>query len=246
MNLATLVENPEVQQIIQWGDELRNERRKPVQTEQKDETSNVEETKVQPKSLMIYATTDNPDDATKARSLGAEGVGLCNTDQFLLGERSDMLQKLLIGHDEEEDRDNTRQEIEDQLNGEFANLLETMNGYPVFIRLSDPQIKDYLPDVLELIEDMAVTQFKKEKGEEIEEEEIHEKRVTLETVKSLYDDNPLVGLRGIRLILKIPGLLRVILRAIIENCYSCAEKEMQTDVYISLPFVTCVEEIKEA
>ncbi|KAK8866850.1 hypothetical protein M9Y10_009818 [Tritrichomonas musculus] len=250
ITLASLTENPEIQQIIQWGDEIRNERRKKQETETKKEgegeTSNVDANKVQSKSLLIYATTDNPDDASRARSLGAEGVGLCNTDQFLLGDRTDMLQKLLIGHNEEEDRDATRQEIEDQLNGEFGNLLETMNGYPVFIRLSDPQIKDYLPDILELIEDMAITQFKKEKGEEIEEEDIHEKRVTLESVKSLYDDNPVVGLRGIRLILQVPGLLRAILRAIIDNCYSCAEKELQTDVYISLPFVTCVEEIKEA
>ena len=251
MNLSNFTESPEIQQIIQWGDEIRNERRNPAAPENKEnkeeeEAPNADAIKTQSKSLMIYATTDNPDDATRARSLGAEGVGLCNTDQFLLGDRTDMLQKLLIGHAEEEDRDATRQEIEDQLNGDFGNLLETMNGYPVFIRISDPQIKDYLPDILELIEDMAVTQFKKEKGEEVEEEEIHEKRVTLESVKSLYDDNPLVGLRGTRLILHIPGLLRAILRSIVENCYSCAEKELQTDVYITLPFVTSPEEIKEA
>lgn len=269
---STLIENPDVQQIIQWGDELRDEKLKPyrkipIKKPKKNEDDETEDDEQQQSSappqqeeqpepevefplkapaLMIYATTDNAEDAAKARTLGAEGVGLCNTDQMLLGERTDLIQRLLIGHNEEEDRDATRQEIEEQVGGDYSGLLDTMNGYPVFFRLSDTQVKEYLPDVLELIEEMTIMQFKKSKGEEVEEEDIHEKRVTLEGTKFYYDENPLVGLRGMRLLLSVPGLLRSIFRGILESAYSAAEKDTETFIYVTLPFVTCPAEIDEA
>ncbi|OHT15516.1 Pyruvate, phosphate dikinase [Tritrichomonas foetus] len=223
---SSLSEQPEISQIVEWGDELRIEKRKNGG-----------------KALMIYATTDNPDDAARARTNGAEGVGMCNTDSLLLGERTDMLQRLIIGHDEEEDRDATRQELEDQMNGEIGALFESMNGYPVVLRLSDPQIKEYLPDVLELIDDLTVARFKKAKGEEIEEEELHEKEVTLDTVKKFHDFNPLVGIRGIRLSLQIPGLLRAQIRAVVESVLATADKDLEAMPYIALPFVTCAAEV---
>ena len=222
----SVFEQPEFQQIAEAGDEFRFSTRKDGKH-----------------ALMIYATAENPDDAAQAREKGAEGIGLCNTDSLLLGDSVESLQRLIIGHEEEEDRDATRQGIEDAISGEIGGMLEALGGFPIVLRLSDNQLKEYLPDILELIDEVETLKYKKSKGEEIEEEEIHEKVESLNLLKSLYDENPMVGIRGIRLSLHVPGLLRAQIRAIVEAGFSVAEKEIEAQPIIALPFLSDISEL---
>jgi pyruvate,orthophosphate dikinase len=160
--------------------------------------------------LGVYANADTPDDAHRARSWGAEGVGLCRTEHMFLGDRRLLIEHLILATDEAQ-----QQEALDALlplqRDDFIGLLTEMDGLPVTIRLIDPPLHEFLPDLTELSVRVALAQERGESGGDVDRD-----RMLLTAVQKMHEANPMLGLRGVRLGIVIPGLFTLQMRAIAE------------------------------
>ena len=157
--------------------------------------------------LRVRANADTPEDAARARRFGAQGIGLCRTEHMFLGERRELVEKLIVAEDEA----GVEAALEALLplqRQDFTEILEAMDGLPVTIRLLDPPLHEFLPDLTELSVEVALAE---ERGEVDERD-----RELLTHVRRLHEQNPMLGLRGVRLGIQIPGLFRMQARAIAE------------------------------
>jgi pyruvate,orthophosphate dikinase len=216
---------------LTWADEIRHgpEVRKPVNS---GPTT----------GLLLYANADSAEAVQRARALGAEGIGLYRTDQFLLGERTELIQRIVLS-DDPEDREAALQELEEGLTGDFSGLFDSVSGFPCVVRLADASMQEYLPSLFDLIEEVTIMQFKKQKGAETEAEELQEREKTLERVQTYYEQNPGVGLRGVRISLCVAGLLKAQLRAAIEALHGAAERGGTPQIQLLVPFPICADEV---
>ncbi|MDN4481966.1 pyruvate, phosphate dikinase [Demequina lignilytica] len=160
--------------------------------------------------LGVQANADTAEDAARARMWGAQGIGLCRTEHQFLGERRVLIEHLILAAD-----DAARQEALDALlplqRQDFTELLEVMDGLPVTIRLIDPPLHEFLPDLTELAVRVALAKERGETGAEVERDQ-----VLLAAVNRMHEANPMLGLRGVRLGIVIPGLFALQIRAIAE------------------------------
>ncbi|SDU77850.1 pyruvate, phosphate dikinase [Arcanobacterium phocae] len=160
------------------------------------------------RKLLVRANADTPEDAQRAREFGAQGIGLCRTEHMFLGDRRKLIETVILAKTEE-----AKQAAFDALlplqKGDFLGIFEAMDGLPVTVRLIDPPLHEFLPDMTALSVELAVKQAK---GETISIEE----QALLEAVKGNHEQNPMLGLRGVRLGLKLPGLIIMQVRAIAE------------------------------
>ena len=187
------------------------------------------------RNLAVRANADTPEDAERARSFGAQGVGLCRTEHMFLGDRRKLIESVILADTAEE------QEAFDALRplqkGDFVGIFTAMDGLPVTVRLIDPPLHEFLPDLTELSVELAV---KAARGEEVTE---HEKRV-LEAVKANHEQNPMLGLRGVRLGLKIRGLFKLQIRAIAEAAVECKKKGLDPRPEIMVPLIGSERELQ--
>ncbi|MDQ1484413.1 MAG: pyruvate, orthophosphate dikinase, partial [Actinomycetota bacterium] len=156
--------------------------------------------------LGVEANADTPEDAERARRFGAEGIGLCRTEHMFLGERRKNVERLILANGEEEQQAALAELLPLQRT-DFIGIFDAMDGLPVTVRLIDPPLHEFLPDMTELTVKIAVAEAK---GEKVDEKD----RVLLEAVRRLHEQNPMLGLRGVRLGLVIPGLFALQVRAI--------------------------------
>jgi pyruvate,orthophosphate dikinase len=157
--------------------------------------------------LVVRANADTPDDAARARRFGAYGIGLCRTEHMFLGERRKYVEQLILA-DRAEDRDRALAELLPVQRDDFVGILAAMDGRPVTIRLIDPPLHEFLPDLTDLSVRVALAE---ERGQPHEED-----ARLLRAVRSLHEQNPMLGLRGVRLGLVVPGLVEMQVRAIAE------------------------------
>ena len=223
-----LEDQKELTQILQWADEIRS-------ADGGRKSYNNGPTR----GLKVCANADTPEDATKARGFGAEGIGLCRTEHMFLGDRAAIVQRMILA-DTDADRDAALKELEDLQVSDFAAIFEAMSDLPVIVRLLDPPLHEFMPDLLTLTEEVTVLRTKKELGLEIDEEELAKKAKILEKCEQLHETNPMVGFRGVRLCLCIPGLLKMQIRAITEGACLAAEKGSHPHPEIMIP-LTCDE-----
>ncbi len=155
--------------------------------------------------LGVRTNADTADDAARARRFGAEGIGLCRTEHMFLGERRESVERLILA-DNDADRDAALAELEPLQRGDFLELLAAMDGVPVTIRLIDPPLHEFLPSMEELAVKVALA---RERGQEPGHD-----AALLTAVERLHEENPMLGLRGVRLGLVIPGLFAMQVRAI--------------------------------
>ncbi|GIG26970.1 pyruvate, phosphate dikinase [Cellulomonas denverensis] len=157
--------------------------------------------------LRVHANADTAEDARRARSLGAQGIGLCRTEHMFLGERRVLIERVVLADD-----DATRQEALDALlplqRADFTALLTEMDGLPTTIRLLDPPLHEFLPDLTELSVRVALA----EAAGTPDPEDV----TLLAAVRRMHEANPMLGLRGVRLGLAVPGLFALQIRAICE------------------------------
>jgi pyruvate,orthophosphate dikinase len=185
--------------------------------------------------LAVRANADTPDDAARARRMGAQGIGLCRTEHMFLGERKQYVERLILA-----ETDNDRHEALEALlpfqRKDFERILEAMDGLPVTIRLLDPPLHEFLPDLTELSVRVAVAEAKGHKDES-------DLRL-LQAVTRLHEQNPMLGLRGVRLGLVIPGLFALQVRAIAEA--ACFRQRMGGDprAEIMIPLVGSIQELE--
>jgi pyruvate,orthophosphate dikinase len=155
------------------------------------------------RGLRVRTNADLPDDAAKARRFGAEGIGLCRTEHMFLGDRLPIIQRFILADTEAEEQA-ALVELEQLQRSDFLGILEAMDGLPVTIRLLDPPLHEFLPDVEELLVRDAREQLD-DKG-----------RKLLSAAQAWREANPMLGTRGCRLGIMKPGLYRMQVQALLE------------------------------
>jgi pyruvate,orthophosphate dikinase len=185
--------------------------------------------------LRVRTNADTPDDAARARRFGAQGVGLCRTEHMFLGDRRELVERLIVAEDEDAQRAALDALLPLQRR-DFTEIFEAMDGLPVTIRLLDPPLHEFLPDLTDLAVRVALAEERDEPDER--------DRVLLRHVRRLHEQNPMLGLRGVRLGIQIPGLFRMQARAILEAAADRTAEGMRPIPEIMIPLVASVRELE--
>jgi pyruvate,orthophosphate dikinase len=155
------------------------------------------------RTLGVRTNADLPHDADVARRFGAEGIGLCRTEHMFLGDRLPLVQRFILAEDEAEELA-ALQELGKLQRSDFVGILEAMDGLPVTVRLLDPPLHEFLPNIEELL-------VREAKGELDDRG-----RTLLHAAQQLQESNPMLGTRGVRLGVLKPNLYRTQVRALFE------------------------------
>ncbi|MGW0531873.1 pyruvate, phosphate dikinase [Streptomyces sp. NPDC003032] len=185
--------------------------------------------------LRVRANADNAEDALRARRFGAQGIGLCRTEHMFLGERREMVERLILA-DADDEREDALKELLPLQKKDFVELFEAMDGLPVTVRLLDPPLHEFLPDITELSVRVALAESRKDANE-------NDLRL-LQAVHRLHEQNPMLGLRGVRLGLVIPGLFTMQVRAIAEAAAERKNAKGDPRAEIMIPLVGTVQELE--
>ena len=186
--------------------------------------------------LQVRANADNPEDALRARQFGAQGIGLCRTEHMFLGDRRQLIENVILA-DTDEEREEAFAALTPLQKGDFEGIFTAMDGLPVTVRLIDPPLHEFLPDLTEMSIKLAL---KAERGEEVT---AHEKKV-MAAVRANHEQNPMLGLRGVRLGLKIRGLFTLQIRAIAEAYVECKNKGLDPRPEIMVPLIGSDRELQ--
>jgi pyruvate,orthophosphate dikinase len=186
--------------------------------------------------LRVRANADTPEDAERARRFGAQGIGLCRTEHMFLGDRRQLVEDLILA-DTDEERSAALAALLPMQREDFLGILRAMDGLPVTVRLIDPPLHEFLPDLTTLTVECAVAEAKGETPDP--------KRLKLlEEVRRLHEQNPMLGLRGVRLGLVIPGLFALQVRAIAEAAVALREEGLDPRPEVMVPLVGAVQELE--
>ncbi|MET7739091.1 pyruvate, phosphate dikinase [Streptomyces sp. NPDC005385] len=185
--------------------------------------------------LRVRANADNAEDALRARRFGAQGIGLCRTEHMFLGDRRELVERLILA-DTDAEREESLKGLLPLQKQDFIELFEAMDGLPVTIRLLDPPLHEFLPDITELSVRVALAESRKDANE-------NDLRL-LQAVHRLHESNPMLGLRGVRLGLVIPGLFTMQVRAIAEAAAERRNAKGDPRAEIMIPLVGTVQELE--
>ncbi|MFJ4814118.1 pyruvate, phosphate dikinase [Streptomyces sp. NPDC088801] len=185
--------------------------------------------------LRVRANADNAEDALRARRFGAQGIGLCRTEHMFLGDRRELVERLILA-DTDTEREESLKQLLPLQKQDFVQLFESMDGLPVTVRLLDPPLHEFLPDITELSVRVALAESRQEPHE-------NELRL-LQAVHRLHEQNPMLGLRGVRLGLVIPGLFTMQVRAIAEAAAERKAAKGDPRAEIMIPLVGTVQELE--
>jgi pyruvate, orthophosphate dikinase len=187
--------------------------------------------------LRVRANADNAGDADRARRMGAEGIGLCRTEHMFLGERRSLIERVILA-DSAAEREQALTALIPAQTQDFDELLTAMDGLPTTIRLLDPPLHEFLPDRTELMVKVAVAE---ERGE-VDDDHAEDVRL-LAAVERLHESNPMLGLRGVRLGLTVPGLFALQVRAIAQAAARRVQAGGNPMPEIMVPLVGSVMEL---
>ena len=185
------------------------------------------------RTLKVRTNADTPEDAKKARELGAEGIGLCRTEHMFFEESRIAAFREMICSDTVEEREAALEKILPYQQGDFEALYEALEGNPVTIRFLDPPLHEFVPTEEADIEKLAKAQGK-----------------SVETIKniiaSLHEFNPMMGHRGCRLAVTYPEIAKMQTKAVIRAAINVQKKHADWTVKpeIMIPLVCEVKELK--
>ncbi len=185
--------------------------------------------------MRVRANSDTPEDSERARRFGAEGIGLCRTEHMFLGDRRQHVERLILA-DTDAEREEALAALEPLQREDFIGIFTAMDGLPVTVRLLDPPLHEFLPDITELSVRVALAEARNEPHE-------NELRL-LQAVHRLHEQNPMLGLRGVRLGLVVPGLFMMQVRAIAQAAAECKQAGRDPRVEIMVPLVDAVQELE--
>ena len=185
--------------------------------------------------LQVRTNADTGVDAARARRFGAQGIGLCRTEHMFLGERRELVERLILARTADE-RDSALAELLPLQRADFVEIFREMDGLPVTVRLIDPPLHEFLPPLEELAVKVAVAQSQGE-------DPGHDKAL-LDAVHRMHEENPMLGLRGVRLGLVVPGLFAMQVRAIAEAALACQHEGVTVYPEIMVPLVGAVQELE--
>ncbi|MEU3894838.1 pyruvate, phosphate dikinase [Streptomyces sp. NPDC045251] len=186
--------------------------------------------------LEVRANADTPEDAARARRFGAQGIGLCRTEHMFLGERRRLVERMILA-EANADRDRALDALLPLQRGDFTGILTAMDGLPVTIRLLDPPLHEFLPDRLDLATRIAAAEAR---GEVVDTHDA----ALLDAVNRMHEENPMLGLRGVRLGLVVPGLVAMQVRAIAEAVVERVRAGGTPRAEIMVPLVGDVTEFR--
>jgi pyruvate,orthophosphate dikinase len=185
--------------------------------------------------LKVRANSDNPEDSERARRFGAQGIGLCRTEHMFLGDRRQLVEDLILAEGDDA-RDKALGALLPLQRDDFIGIFAAMDGLPVTVRLLDPPLHEFLPDLTDLSVRVALAE---ERGEDASREQ-----TLLDAVRRLHEQNPMLGLRGVRLGLVIPGLFAMQVRAIAEAAVERKKAGGDPRPEIMIPLVGAVQELE--
>jgi pyruvate, orthophosphate dikinase len=185
--------------------------------------------------LGVRANADTVEDAERARRFGGEGIGLCRTEHMFLGERRQHVERLILAEDDKA-RDQALEALLPLQRWDFLQILTAMDGLPTTIRLLDPPLHEFLPNITELSVRVALAESRGEANE-------NDLRL-MQAVHSLHEQNPMLGLRGVRLGLVVPGLFDLQVRAIAEATAQLIKLGKDPQPEIMIPLVGSVQELE--
>jgi pyruvate,orthophosphate dikinase len=187
----------------------------------------------QARRLGVYANADTGPDCARARRFGARGVGLVRTEHMFLGERRQLVEDLILA-DTADERQHALDALEPLQKGDFVEILDAMDGLPVVIRLIDPPLHEFLPDLTDLSVKIALD------GDNATDKD----KALLAAVRRLHEQNPMLGLRGVRLGLVIPGLFDMQVRAIAHAAAELKQAGKDPHPEVMIPLTATVQEME--
>ncbi len=200
-------DDPRVDRLLAWADERR--------------------------TLRVYANADTPDDARRALAAGAQGIGLCRTEHQFLGDRLPLVQKVILAETPEAEA-TALAPLEAQQRADFEELLEVMDGRTVVVRLLDPPLHEFLPDVEELRILEALGSLSAEDAK------------LLEAASRLREHDPMLGIRGTRLGVLRPLLYEAQVRALLGAAATLRARGLDPRVEIMVPLIATRGEVEWA
>ncbi|WP_408954848.1 pyruvate, phosphate dikinase [Natroniella sp. ANB-PHB2] len=191
------------------------------------------------RELQVRTNADNGTDASKAFEFGAEGIGLCRTEHmFMVADRVPIVQRLILSESAQEKQE-ALAELEPIQRQDFEEIFAEMEGRAVTVRLLDPPLHEFLPNLPELVEEVTKLRIKGD------EEELKEKENLLRKVKNMDESNPMLGFRGCRLGVIIPEIYEMQARAIFKAAIKLADEEgVKTELEVMIPLVSDVTEFE--
>ena len=217
------IQDPWLMKLLGWADEFR--------------------------TLEVWANADYPDDARRARELGAQGIGLCRTEHMFFEEdRLPVMREMIMARNHVE-RDEALDRLLPLQRGDFEGLFRAMDGLPVVIRLLDPPLHEFLPDHQELLRELAELKVRLQHLDTLREiddtlEEIREKQDFLERTEDLLEANPMLGTRGVRLGMLLPEITRMQARALFQAAARCMRDGVEVTLEVMIPLVSHVNELR--
>ncbi len=191
------------------------------------------------KNMKVRANADTPEDAAKAREFGAEGIGLCRTEHmFMAQDRLPIVQEMILS-ETTEDREAALAKLLPMQQSDFYGILKAMEGFPVYIRLLDPPLHEFLPNQEELL--VEITELKCTNGDK---KILKEKEELLRQVKQLHEFNPMLGHRGCRLAVTWPEIYAMQVRAIYQATAQLIKEGVDAKPEVMIPLIIHVNELK--
>ncbi len=189
------------------------------------------------RTLGVRANADNPHDSKLARDFGAQGIGLCRTEHMFLGDRKQIIQSFILNEDEAI-REKAVNQLYEAQTEDFYEMFKAMDGLPVIVRLLDPPLHEFLENPRTLAVELA-----KLEATGADPKVIAEKRAFLAKVDSFAEQNPMLGLRGVRLAITYPVLPRMQVRAIAHAAARLKKEGFDPKPEIMIPLVSVVTEL---
>ena len=186
--------------------------------------------------LHVRANADTPLDSKRAIAFGAEGIGLCRTEHMFLGERRPLVERAILSAPESDERQAAFNELEKLQKQDFLEMLEVMDGKAMTVRLIDPPLHEFMPALIELETKVAV-------GKATGTLDPADEAMLVE-VRRMHEQNPMLGLRGVRLGIYLPGLFALQMRALCEAAAELVGRGLNPRPEIMVPLVGSVRELQ--
>jgi len=202
------------------------------------------------RKLGVRANADTPLDARTARGFGAEGIGLCRTEHMFFGDQRLTPMREMILADGVGAREKALEKLLPLQRGDFVGIFREMAGFPVTIRLLDPPLHEFLPNVDELLGELSELKMALRQAKTLADmdqllDQIDEKRQLLHHVNKIREANPMLGFRGCRLGLLFPEVTRMQCHAIFEAACQVKGERKQVTLEIMVPLVSVSEELAQ-
>jgi pyruvate,orthophosphate dikinase len=217
------IQDPWLSRLMEWADEFR--------------------------TIEVWANADYPEDARRARSLGAQGIGLCRTEHMFFEEdRLPIMREMIMARTSQE-RESALDRLLPLQRSDFEGLFRAMDGLPVVVRLLDPPLHEFLPNHSELQRELAELKFRLQHLDSLRDidatlEEIRAKQDFLARTEELLEANPMLGTRGVRLAMLLPELTRMQARALFQAAAQCVREGVDVKVEVMIPLVSHVNELR--